>query len=206
MPKDDSKLSRFSGLVPSRAQLESFKKMRVFPELLPERLRQLAENQEAIEALVRKRAARPGESRDIEREIAALREAIRLTEGYRSLARSRNRDGERADAALPTIARETTSPTAPRRSARRLVRRRHRRRRSTRRAPWCGVSLLKTSMPGESAAKVREAMGGRIDGTSEPTEPTPDSWIDNEGKRLKRKLRVPSESTIQRELNERFRL
>jgi hypothetical protein len=51
-----------------------------------------------------------------------------------------------------------------------------------------------------SAARIREAMGGDdVDGSA----PAPGSWTAKEAERLHRQLNVPSESTIQRELNER---
>lgn len=51
-----------------------------------------------------------------------------------------------------------------------------------------------------SAARIREAMGGDdVDRSA----PAPGSWTAKEAERLKRQLNVPSESTIQRELNAR---
>jgi hypothetical protein len=147
--------------------------------------RQLVERRQAIEALERQRDA-------IERKIASERQAARAIEA--ELARAgRMLDPSGAtspptktpspDPSASTLAAATPAPQPVEHSPRALV----------------GRFLDESPMRGASAAWIREAMGGTVDGSA----PASDSWIGKEAARLGRKLNAPSESTIQRELNER---
>jgi hypothetical protein len=147
--------------------------------------RQLLERRQAIEALERQRDG-------IERKIASERQAARAIEA--ELARAgRMLDPSGAtspptktpspDPSASTLAAATPAPQPVEHSPRALV----------------GRFLDESPMRGASAAWIREAMGGTVDGSA----PASDSWIGKEAARLGRKLNAPSESTIQRELNER---
>jgi hypothetical protein len=160
----------------------------------------LTEQRQAISALERVRAARLREIAAIELEIAGRRETERTLEEWLARADGTPDPPRATTPPAKTLAPASATPNAPaatspaatvtpatqpavEHSGRPLVRR----------------FLDENPIPGASAARVRAAMGGHGDGSA----PVPGSWTASEATRLGRKLYVPSESTIQRELNER---